>query len=327
MIALPNRRDVSTFTSGLYAEAPTEETTVVPSIAFRDQIQVTAETDGGLGIVPRKSFQFSAGETQVRLDPLPEGTKRVLITADVHSSQTLVELLLTLDALNRLKYRVPVVLTLPYLPYSRQDRACAPGESFALSMFVVSLVPHLCSEDTVVTWDAHSDVADYLFERCFDGTFGNVNAVSLLLLLNHKHGVTFDPSTIVVAPDKGAVKRATEVQQAFGLSETVYATKVRNPDDGQILRTEVPEDVDYRGKKLLIVDDICDGGRTFIELAKVLRKYEPESIDLYVTHGIFSKGFEPFGDLIDHFYVANLLPNNRFYHQLPDNLNYIRTAA
>ena len=123
------------------------------------------------------------------------------------------------------------------------------------------------------------------------------------------------------------MERASQVQKSLGLSETVYATKVRNPDNGEILRTEVPEDVSYRGKNLLIVDDICDGGRTFIELAKVLRDYEPSRIDLYVTHGIFSKGFEIFEDLIDHFYVANVLPNSSFYEQLPSNLTFLRTAA
>jgi len=39
------------------------------------------------------------------------------------------------------------------------------------------------------------------------------------------------------------------------------------------------------------VDDICDGGRTFIESAGLLREAYPEAdIHLYVSHGIFSKG-------------------------------------
>jgi ribose-phosphate pyrophosphokinase len=39
-----------------------------------------------------------------------------------------------------------------------------------------------------------------------------------------------------------------------------------------------------------VVDDICDGGATFIELAKHLSN--PASLTLCVTHGIFSKGVE-----------------------------------
>jgi ribose-phosphate pyrophosphokinase len=45
------------------------------------------------------------------------------------------------------------------------------------------------------------------------------------------------------------------------------------------------------------VDDICDGGRTFIEISKALDGYQGE-LYLFVTHGIFSKGFE---ELFKHF--------------------------
>ena len=274
--------------------------------------------------IQKKTFRFNAGETQVRLGSIPEGTTVIVVEADVNDSQTLVELLLTLDAINNQDYQGPVELILPYLPYSRQDRACAPGEAFALSVLVNCLVPHLGADDTITTWDVHSNVAQTLFDRNFEGVFQNVTAASLLSRLDSFECVVFNPSTIVIAPDKGAVERASQVQKSLGLNETVYATKVRNPDDGQILRTEVPEDVNYRGKNLLIVDDICDGGRTFIELAKVLRKYEPSRIDLYVTHGIFSKGFEVFDGLIDHLYVANMLPNRDFYKTYPANLTYLR---
>jgi ribose-phosphate pyrophosphokinase len=61
-----------------------------------------------------------------------------------------------------------------------------------------------------------------------------------------------------------------------------------------------------RDHNFLIVDDICDGGRTFIELAKVLRPLTNGSIFLYVTHGIFSQGLDVFKGVIDHIYTANL---------------------
>jgi ribose-phosphate pyrophosphokinase len=298
----------------------------LPNVNEPIQVNAWGDSCGVVGPerVQKKTFRFNAGETQVRLGPIPEGTTKIVVEADVNDSQTLVELLLALDAINYLEYQGPVELFLPYLPYSRQDRACAPGEAFALSVLVNCLVPHLGADDTITTWDVHSNVAQTLFDSKFEGVFQNVTAASLLHNFELEEDMVFHPSTIVIAPDKGAVDRASEVQESLGLSETVYATKVRNPDNGEILRTEVPEEVNYRGKNLLIVDDICDGGRTFIELAKVLKKYEPSRIDLYVTHGIFSKGFEVFNSLIDYFYVANMLPNRGFYSELPANLTYLR---
>ena len=52
------------------------------------------------------------------------------------------------------------------------------------------------------------------------------------------------------------------------------------------------------GSDILIVDDICDGGRTFIGLAEELKKKNAGDLYLFVTHGIFSQGFS---ELKKHF--------------------------
>jgi len=46
------------------------------------------------------------------------------------------------------------------------------------------------------------------------------------------------------------------------------------------------------------VDDICDGGGTFIGLAKALKQKNAGNLYLAVSHGIFSKGFN---ELNKHF--------------------------
>lgn len=285
------------------------------------------------------TFQFSAGETQVRIQNLEEiEGKEILfvkVKSQVYSSQDLVELALTLGAINNIReYKdFDVWLEIPYLPYSRQDRCCAPGEAFSLRTILGILAGSLEYGDSVETWDVHSEVA----EKELD--LRGINLINIepeRFLSDYVEGLVTawddvrkppyaagDQNVIVIAPDKGAVGRADEVRKKLQFSQTVFATKVRETDTGKILETVVPTDVDYSGKRLLIVDDICDGGRTFIELAKVLRKHNPESIDLYVTHGIFSKGFEVFEDLIDNFYVANLLPNRGFYETTPTNLHII----
>jgi len=268
-----------------------------------------------------KSFDFSAGEVQVRVDPIPPNAKEVTIESDIRNSRDFMETCLTLNAINHMEgVECPVRLILRYLPYSRQDRPCATGEAFSLEVSLAFLATFLNPNDTLVTWDVHSEVAGSEISRNFPGVnFFNLTAAALLRDLSEVKGISFSPDTIVISPDKGAVERATEVKSALGLSEVIYASKVRDPNTGAILRTEVPEEISYEGRPLLIVDDICDGGRTFIELAKVLRKYNPSRIDLYVTHGIFSKGFLVFEDLIDNFFVANLFPPSTGQN-FPENL-------
>jgi len=60
-----------------------------------------------------------------------------------------------------------------------------------------------------------------------------------------------------------------------------------------------------KGKNLVIVDDICDGGRTFIELARVLKEKGANKVALYVTHGIFSQGLDVLKEHIDHVYCVH----------------------
>ena len=63
----------------------------------------------------------------------------------------------------------------------------------------------------------------------------------------------------------------------------------------------------------MIVDDICDGGQTFIELAKALEKQGAHQIFLYVTHGIFSKGLDTLKVYFSGVYC---------YHSLSNSFNY-----
>ncbi|MEQ2351952.1 phosphoribosyltransferase family protein [Pseudoalteromonas piscicida] len=100
------------------------------------------------------------------------------------------------------------------------------------------------------------------------------------------------------------VKKTLKIAQHFGGEvEVIQAQKVRNLKTGEIVQTQVLGEV--KGKDLLIVDDICDGGRTFTELAKVLKAQGANSIALYVTHGIFSQGLGVFSGLIDTVYTTN----------------------
>ncbi|MEI8631794.1 phosphoribosyltransferase family protein [Vibrio sp. PP-XX7] len=97
----------------------------------------------------------------------------------------------------------------------------------------------------------------------------------------------------------------------------IQAQKLRNLKTGEIIKTEVLGDV--KGKKVLIADDICDGGRTFVELAKVLKSEGATEISLFVTHGIFSKGFEVFAGLIDVIYTTDSFKSASEYIKINNN--------
>ena len=66
----------------------------------------------------------------------------------------------------------------------------------------------------------------------------------------------------------------------------------------------------------IVVDDICDGGGTFIGLAKLLKGRGAIKCTLAVTHGLFTKGFDKLADHFDeigHFGCVSQLTTNRYY--------------
>lgn len=179
----------------------------------------------------------------------------------------------------------------PYLPYARQDRVAYPGE--ALSAAVACRLLNAQGYRSVEVWDAHSDVSLALLDR-----------------VRHRPASDFavpivTARDVIVAPDQGAAKRASACARLAGAT-LVHAEKTRSTDTGAITGTMVHSEP-VGARDFLIVDDICDGGRTFIELARVLRPLTTGQVKLYVTHGIFSAGFDALAGL-DRIYVANPFP-------------------
>lgn len=255
-------------------------------------------------------WKFSGGEEHVRVHTEPIGFDEVVhITAHLRSSSDVMSLLLVTDALRRLGAQ-RIWLTIPYLPYARQDRVCAPGEALSLRVFCDLINSQ--GYEWVSVWDAHSDVSMALLRS--GGR--NVGPEEFL-----EHSSIDWTRTVLVAPDAGALKKTAAVAKHFRTS-FIRADKTRDPVTGEISGTVVHGGEHLVGDvDLLIVDDICDGGRTFVELARELRKFTSGRVMLYVTHGIFSRGTQVFDGLIDRVFCAN-----PFVDELPANFHHLTST-
>lgn len=253
--------------------------------------------------VPYERSNFSGGEVHIRIEPL-QISGCIDLVANLRTSDDVMALLLITDALRRRQVK-QIRLTLRYLPYARQDRVCAPGEALSLRVFADLI--NAQGYESVTVWDAHSDTALALLDRVV-----NVEPYQLLSRLKLSADVC-----VLVAPDAGALKKVSAVSKRLGIP-FVRADKSRDPATGEITGTIVYSE-HIGDRDFLIVDDICDGGRTFIELAKALRPLTNGEINLYVTHGIFSRGTDVFDGLIDEVIVAN-----SFVDDLPSNFLLIK---
>jgi ribose-phosphate pyrophosphokinase len=157
--------------------------------------------------------------------------------------------------------------------------------------------------EAVIVLDPHSDV----LEACLDNfeKIDNHTIVKYALTdIDNKNDA--QDRIVLVSPDAGAYKKIFDVAQKFGISKIITATKVRDLRTGKILHTEIPVLDQHENLKYVIIDDICDGGRTFTELAKAIHGSRPTAeIYLVVTHGIFSNGFDELSKDIKKIYSSN----------------------
>jgi ribose-phosphate pyrophosphokinase len=243
--------------------------------------------------------QFSGGERHIQITESPLAIPhKVYINADILSSNDLMDLLLLMEAVeDYYNTRIVFDLCIPYLPYARQDRVCAKGQAFSLSL--LNKILNIFVIDTLTTYDVHSEVASNLFKQ-----LDNIEAYEIIE--NTELQDIIKQSTLV-CPDKGARDRVSKVQNISDCP-MITCDKVRDPKTGWITSMEVLDENPSYPRTAVIVDDICDGGMTFILVAKELKRLGYTKIILYVTHGIFSKGLEVFDNLIDEMYTTDSFP-------------------
>ena len=245
-----------------------------------------------------KLTQFNAGELHPQLQdyPLIGDLESITIRPITYGPTFMVELALLVNALRyEFHMSTPIDLDLPYVPYSRQDRVCADGDAFGLKVFADQL--NALNLNRVVIFDSHSDVAPALINNCIHREAKN------LFILNSRF---LDKYSHLVSPDAGAYKKVNSIASLSNLP-VIPALKTRDTSTGRLSNTVLVTDGVTNPSRFLIIDDICDGGYTFILLAKEIKKVYPDiPLDLYISHGFFSKGLEPLLSAgISHIYTTN----------------------
>lgn len=229
-------------------------------------------------------FTYPQGELQVRFKgaDVPPG-EDIVITARMKDASDVMELALLRDAVDTFKPK-SVSLILPYLPYGRADRRFTDHDCEGLAVFGRMLFA--MSFRRIVTFDAHNRDAAV---ACIPGLV-NVAAEpwieGAILDFAQKGSVK---RVCVLFPDEGASNRY-DIADVLGNNhnavevESVFATKKRDVVTGKFLGFDVPK---LPQLPVIVVDDICDGGGTFVGIAQHLRAHVS---CLFTSHGIYSQG-------------------------------------
>lgn len=178
-------------------------------------------------------------------------------------------------------------LVLPYFPGARQDRVNPTGDVLFTAKSVADMInardfsqvisvdPHSAAVPRY-TWPYKSYPLESVYRKLWTGYSG------------------------VICPDKGAHIRAQTAGTVLGLPVT-YGAKVRDESTGALTGFDITVEA---GKHYVVIDDICDGGGTFVGLGELIRK-QGAYADLFVTHGIFSKGTTALKKIYKNIYTTD----------------------
>lgn len=233
-------------------------------------------------------IQFPGGEWHATV-PQYRPQAHVHVFAKLRTWEDVGKLLAVADAVQTQGLRV--YLFAPYFPGMRMDRN--PEGTNELGVRVYGNLLQLVGRN-VTTVDPHSEVGVTILRDIFY----SVKIIDPTLFIAD---LIEDTPSIVLSPDKGAASRAAATAIRLGCG-VVQADKKRDFATGALTGFSVPRLGDV--ERILIPDDICDGGGTFVGLLEEIRKQTEAPVDLYVSHGIFSKGFESLRGF-DHIYTTD----------------------
>lgn len=258
-----------------------------------------------------KTSTFPGGEPHLKICTDLRSVNSVQITHRIQSFNDFGLALLAIDALKRLGVKT-IKLFIPYFPGARQDRIMTSGEALTVKVYTDILnATHL---DEVCILDPHSDVTPALLNHC--KTLNNFGFIEDVLRQIPSKDL------VLISPDHGAFKKTYKLASHLKKYKMVDCSKHRDLETGKLSHFSVHTS-SLNGKDCLIVDDICDGGGTFIGLAKALKEKQAGRIYLAISHGIFSKGLEPLKKELTHIFTTNSfssISSTEFITQIPIEL-------
>jgi ribose-phosphate pyrophosphokinase len=245
-----------------------------------------------------KKSIFKGGEPHLKIVNPPEDIKsEVTIVCRYSSFIDIAYLLEAVDALRQINPKIILNLFIPYFPGARQDQVMNYGEP--LTVKIMATLVNSMGFSRVYVIDPHSIVTTVLIDNL--KVINNYKFVQDVLQKLDLENVA------IVSPDAGANKKVYALAKHIKAKEIIFCDKIRNLDGGALMYFKVNTEF-APGTNCVIVDDICDGGRTFIHLSEVLRAKGANKIILIVTHGIFSYGLDVLSD-IDHIFCLDTWPN------------------
>lgn len=233
-----------------------------------------------------KTIKYPDGQLNVQID---ESDRLGITRQKINSYEDLFELMSKVEVLRYNQIELQE-LFIPCLFGQRSDRRFSKNESFGLKI-ICDFINQMGFKKVKIL-DPHSDVSLALIN--------NSEKISSFEYVQQVCREISKENLVLISPDAGAYKKVFKYGEDLELP-VVAANKFRDLE-GNITLNILG---DVKDKKCLIVDDLCDGGYTFLVLGKKLKELGVNKVYLYVSHGYFSKGFKELNEVLDGIYSTN----------------------
>ena len=218
--------------------------------------------------------EFSDGEFQVSFEESIRGRRIFIIGSTCPPSDSLMEMLLMIDAAKRASAR-HITAVMPYFGWARQDRKDKPRVPIAAKL--VAKMLETAGATRIITMDLHADQIQGFFEKPVDHLFASTIFLPEILALN------LDNITIA-SPDMGGSKRAYAYSK-YLKSEVVICYKQRKKAN-VISHMELIGDV--KDRNVILVDDMVDTAGTLTKAADLMMEKGAKSVRAISTHAVLS---------------------------------------
>jgi ribose-phosphate pyrophosphokinase len=250
---------------------------------------------------------FKFPDNSIKFKVKNVATREVRIIISMRSSEDLITLGLICDQLTHLKVK-SIYLDIKYLMYQQDDRRFSNDESFGLR-FISNYINALPNIEMVSIYHPHSDKVEFI-----DKVVSVSNDELLDFFFSCEGTDSRNSDKIWVIPDSGAFKSQFKQIAFRGQEKMLVGVKSRDHETGDIV-TSI-ECGDLKGQDCFIVDDICLGGRTFINIAKVLKENNCGKLFLVVSHGVFNRGVDHILEYFDKIYTTDSICDPK--HESPN---------
>lgn len=250
-----------------------------------------------------KIISYPDGEKHLKIDDL-DLKKEVRIECRITNSDDLFILMQLSDILNRLEVKVHL-LKIWYLMGMRCDRLFSTNEAFTLKL--VANVINSFNSEIVEVIEPHSSRTRDLIDKV--DLYYDTELYSMIESHNNSH--------IICLPDNGAVKR-------YGwVDKRIICEKTRDVSTGELKGFAIKyKSENMSCDKIMVVDDLCDGGGTFVGIAELLRKeYNPKELCLAVVHAVQEEGLKRVASVYDKVYITNSYRDWHKWSELPNNVH------